>query len=53
MCGGGLRPYLGNGSEADIDSREAARRVSEANQISIARDRESGSAVRRNALGDD
>ncbi len=52
LCGGGLRPYPGNGSEADIDSRQATRRVSEANQISIARGRESGSAVRSNALGD-
>ena len=53
LCGGGLRSYLGNGSEADIDSRQATRRVSGANQISFARGRESGSAVRSNALGDE
>ena len=50
MCGGGLRPYLGNGSEADMGCQDKTLRCS---QISFARARLGGSAVRSNALGDE
>ena len=50
LCGGGLRHYLGNGSEADI-ARQAETPAG-CRQISTARGRESGSAVRSHALGD-
>ena len=50
LCGGGLRHYLGNGSEADMACQ--AETPTRCRQISTARGRASGSAVRSNALGD-